>query len=241
MTIGELARKTGVTIRTLRHYDRIGLLPPAEVTDAGYRIYDEHSVRRLYAILVFRELEMPLSQIRRLLDGPREDWPQVLRIQQELLTMRRQHIDGLIALTASLQEKGMNDMDFSIFSDHQEKDYAAQAEAAWGQTAAWQEYAQRESKRPAGQSREHGQALMEMIGQFGRSRPERPEAPEAQAFVRQLQAYISAHFYTCTTPVLAGLADTYETDAFRKNIDKAGGEGTAAFLAQAIRAYCRQG
>lgn len=235
MTTGELANKAGVTIRTLRHYDRIGLLKPARVTEAGYRLYDDDALHRLHAILMFREAELPLEDIRRILDDPRCNSRRILEMQQALLRMRREHINRLLERVQTLLEKGMTTMSFAEFDHRQEQDYARQAQAAWGETAAWQDYARRQQHRSPGDNVRAGQQLMEMIGAWGRNRPTNPDSPEAAAFVRRLQAHITDHFYTCTDEVLLGLADVYETDDFRRKIDKAGGEGTAAFLAQAIR------
>lgn len=236
MTIGEVSRRTGVTIRTLRHYDRIGLLTPAAVTEAGYRLYDEAALQRLYMILLFRELELPLEEIGRILDHP--DHEHALCLQETLLKQKRAHIDHLISLTQTIRQKGMIHMDFSAFDTRRQEDFTAQAEAAWGDTPAWQEYAQREKSRKPGDNARAGEALMALIGEFGQQLPEDPAAPRAQAFVAQLQQFITSHFYTCTLPVLRGLADMYETPEFRRSIDRAGREGTAAFLAQAIRIFC---
>ena len=166
MTIGEVARLTGVTIRTLRHYDRIGLLTPSEVTGAGYRLYDDASLRRLHMILLFRELEVPLEEIRRILDDPGFDPSAALRLQERQLLMRRGHIDRLLRLIRTLQQKGMTHMDFSAFDRHQQEDWAAQARAAWGETPAYREYEQRESTRQPGDSARAGRELMGMLGEF---------------------------------------------------------------------------
>lgn len=240
LTIGEIARLTGVTIRTLRHYDHIGLLPPARITETGYRLYDEASLEKLQLILLFRELELPLTDIRRILEQPDFDLHSALQLQERLLMMRRGHIDRLIALTRTLQQKGMTHMDFSAFEKHTQDDYAAQAKAAWDETSAWQEYAARERSRNAGDSARYGQQLMDMLGEFGRCRPQSPSDPDAQAFIQRLQRFITEHFYTCTDEILSGLADMYETPDFRRNIDRAGGEGTAAFIAEAIRLHCAE-
>lgn len=233
MTIGEVSRLTGVTIRTLQHYDRIGLLPPARVTDAGYRIYDQQSLQRLHTILCLRETGMPLEQIRRLLEHPGASPDRLLALQENLLRMQRAHIDQLLTLTRDLRTKGADSMDFSTFNENRAADMAAQAEAAWGNTPAWQDYASRPRRK--GENEQNGKELMALIGQFGHSRPASPADPAAHAFVRQLQAFITQRFYTCTDEVLLGLADVYETPDFRRNIDRAGGEGTADFLAAAIR------
>ena len=238
MTIGEMSRITGVTIRTLRHYDRMGLLPPEEVTEAGYRLYGEKSLHRLHTILLLRETGLPLESIRRLLDDPHATPDRLLKMQEALLKMQRAHIDRLLALTRELQEKGMTAMDFSAFDDRRAADLAAQAKAAWGDTPAWREFAARPCQ--PGDHARNGQALMELIGLFGKNRPASPDAPEAADFVRELQGFITRHFYSCTDEVLLGLADVYETPDFRRNIDREGGEGTADFLAAAIRAAMRK-
>lgn len=237
MTIGELARLSGVTIRTLRYYDRIGLLPPEDVTESGYRLYGEASLQRLYAILILRETGLPLESVRRMLDAPHATADSLLTLQESLLLMQRAHIDHLLALTRELKKKGMTAMNFSAFDARHAADLAAQAEAAWGDTPAWQEFAAR--PRQPGDNERNGQALMELIALFGHSRPATPDDPQATAFVRELQHFITHHFYTCTDEVLLGLADVYETPDFRSRIDHAGGEGTARFIAAAI--HCTLG
>lgn len=238
MTIGELSRLSGVTIRTLRHYDQIGLLPPAGITEAGYRIYDQSCLERLHTIRLLRELEFPLEEIRRLLDAGTDHLQSALDAHRSLLLMRKGHIEYLLHLTDEYRTKGMKLMNFNIFDQHQQADRTQQAQSVWGYTPAWQEYEQKEASRQPGDSARYGQQLMELFARFGKNRPTSPDAPEAQAFVRELQHFISSHFYTCTPPILQGLADMYETDDFRQNIDRAGGDGTAAFVAQAIRCYC---
>ena len=237
MTIGELSALTHVSIRTLRHYDQIGLLKPSRVTEAGYRQYDESALQRLHTILLFRELEFPLADIARIIDAPGFDPIDALDRQITLLTMRREHIDNLIILAKGMKLKGLNHMDFSAFDARKIDDYTAQAKAAWGKTDAWKEYEQRGNTRE--QNKQSGDALMALIASFGQHRELDPASAEAQAMVQQLQDFITANFYTCTVPVLRGLADMYDGGGdFTRNIDKAGGEGTAAFLAKAMRIYC---
>ena len=237
MSIGELSALSHVSIRTLRHYDRIGLLHPSRVTDAGYRQYDEAAVKRLHAILLFRELEFPLADVKRILDAPDFDPIDALERQITLLTMRREHIDNLILMAKGLKAKGMNHMDFSAFDQRKMDDYAAQAKAAWGQTEAWREYESR--GHTAGEDRRSGEDLMGLIAAFGQRRSIDPTSDEAQAMMQQLRDFITANYYTCTVPILRGLADMYDDGGdFTRNIDKAGGPGTAAFLAGAMRHYC---
>ena len=237
MNIGEVSALTHVSIRTLRHYDKIGLLRPTQITEAGYRQYDEAALQRLHTILLFRELEFSLTDIQRIIDAPDFDPSDALEQQITLLTMRREHIDNLILLAKGMKLKGLNHMDFSAFDTRKIDDYTAQAKAAWGKTDAWKEYEQRGNTRE--QNRKSGDALMALIAEFGKRRDIDPACAEAQGMVQQLQDFITANFYTCTVPVLRGLADMYDGGGdFTRNIDKAGGDGTAAFLANAMRIYC---
>ena len=125
MNIGEVSALTHVSIRTLRHYDKIGLLRPTQVTEAGYRQYDETALQRLHTILLFRELEFSLTDIQRIIDAPDFDPTDALEQQITLLTMRREHIDNLILLARGLKAKGLKHMDFSAFDTRKIDDYAA--------------------------------------------------------------------------------------------------------------------
>lgn len=239
MNIGEMSAMTHVSIRTLRHYDKIGLLRPTHVTAAGYRQYDDAALQRLHTILLFRELEFSLTDIQRIIDAPDFDPIDALERQITLLTMRREHIDNLILMAKGLKLTGVNHMDFSAFDARKIDDYAAQAKAAWNKTDAWKEYESR--GKSALDDKQDGDALMKMMAEFGKRRGIDPASDEAQGMVRQLQDFITANFYTCTLPILRSLADMYDGGGdFTRNIDKAGGEGTAAFLAQAMRIYCQR-
>ena len=238
MNIGELSALSHVSIRTLRHYDKIGLLRPSHVTEAGYRQYNEEALKKLHTILLFRELEFPLADIQRIIQAPHFNPADALEKQITLLTMRREHINNLIHLAEELQSKGMNHMDFSAFDTRKMDDYTAQAKAAWGKTEAWKEYESR--GKTAAENKQDGDALMALFAEFGKRREIDPTCAEAQAMVKQLQDFITANFYTCTVPILRGLADMYDCGGdFTTNIDKAGGQGTASFIANAIREYCK--
>ncbi|MGN0779875.1 MAG: MerR family transcriptional regulator [Aristaeellaceae bacterium] len=239
MTIGEMSRIAHVSVRTLHHYDRIGLLHPCGTTSSGYRLYDDTALQRLHTILLFRELEFPLSDIRRILDTPGFDPMQALDTQITLLTMRREHLDNLILLARGLKLKGMNHMNFDAFDTRKLDDYAAQAKAAWGSTPAYQEFEQKQAQRTHADNTHIEQQLMELIAACGQYRHLDPACEDAQAMVQQLRDFITANFYTCTVPILRGLADMYDGGGdFTRNIDQAGGSGTASFLAQAMRVYC---
>lgn len=240
-TVAEVSRMAGVSIRALHHYDAIGLLKPARLTGAGYRLYDEASLRRLQSILLLRELEFPLREIARLLATPGFDPYEALEEQIRLLQLRLDHTRRLIDLARNLQQGGNTIMptDFTAFDKTEQEQYAKEAQKRWGETAAWKEYEQKQKAAPAGGMEAAGQQLLALLAGLGGCRAEGPESAAAQQKVAQLQAFITAHYYTCTDEILAGLGQMYTADErMRKNIDAAGGEGTAAFAQKAIEAWC---
>ena len=92
MTVNEVSKLAGVSIRTLQYYDSIGLLKPAEYTESGYRLYDDAAMERLQQILLFRELEFPLKEIKEIVTRPDFDKKKALEQQIELLTMKKEHL-----------------------------------------------------------------------------------------------------------------------------------------------------
>lgn len=241
MTVHEVSKRTGVSIRTLQYYDRIGLLPPAAHTEAGYRLYDEAALERLQQILLFRELEFPLREIRAIISRPDFDREKALAQQIELLTLRRDRLNGLIRLAEELKETGGRKLDFKAFDTEKMDDYARRAKAQWGETEAYREYEQRSRNWTGEDTRSIAGEIMEIFREFGEMKDQAPDSPRALAQVRKLQDYISARMYTCTDEILASLGEAYGSGGeFTKNIDAAGGPGTGAFAAAAIRAYCRK-
>ena len=114
-TVKQVSTLTGVSVRTLHHYDEIGLLKPAKVTEAGYRLYDDASLCRLHAILLLKELQFPLKEIKEILDRPGFDPMEALAQQIELLELQKQHLTDLISHARKIQETGVISMDFSYF------------------------------------------------------------------------------------------------------------------------------
>lgn len=239
-TVKEVSSITGVSVRTLHHYDAIGLLKPTRVTEAGYRLYDDTALRRLQAILLFRELQFPLKEIREILDSPGFDQKESLQQQIHLLELQRQHLDTLISHARKIQMTGVTIMDFTPFDRSELDEYAAQAKARWGRTDAYKEFEQKTAGQTPAQMQSAGDALMDIFTQFGAIRHTSPASAEAQALVAKLQGFITEHYYTCTKPILLGLGQMYIAgDSMTENIDRAGGEGTAEFAHQAIDIYCK--
>ncbi len=241
-TVHEVSRLTGVSIRTLQYYDKIGLLPPTEYTGSGYRLYDDTALEKLQQILLFRELAFPLKEIRRIIDSPDFDRGKALEQQIALLTLKKAHIESLIDLAREIKAMGVNhQMDFRAFDTSQIDAYAAQAKASWGETPAYQEYEERAKGRTATENAALSRQMMEIFAAFGAVRREDPSGDAAQTLVKKLQDYITAHFYTCTDEILYGLGVMYAGGGdFTASIDQRAGEGTAEFVYQAIRIYCKR-
>ena len=239
-TVKEVSTLTGVSVRTLHHYDAIGLLKPTRVTEAGYRLYDDTALRRLQTILLFRQLQFPLKEIKEILDCPGFDPKEALKQQIHLLELQRQHLDALISHARQIQKTGVITMDFSAFDTSEMDKYAEQAKAKWGKTEAYKEFAQKTAGQTPAQMKDTGDALMEIFAQFGAIRHTSPASREAQALVAKLQGFITGHYYTCTKEILRSLGQMYIAgDSMTENIDRAGGEGTAEFAHQAIEIYCK--
>jgi len=117
-TVKEVSKITGISIRTLRYYDEIGLLKPTELTDAGYRLYDNKAVEKLQEIMFFRELEIPLIGIKEIMDNPNYDKEQVLLAQKSLLEQKRNRLNGIIELIKDVM-KGVNTMNFEAFNNEE--------------------------------------------------------------------------------------------------------------------------
>lgn len=241
MTVHEVSKLAGVSIRTLHHYDRIGLLYPTEVTEAGYRLYDDTALERLQCILLFRELEFPLKEIKGILDSPSFDRNKALEQQITLLEMKREHLENLIGLAREIKTIGVSKLDFKAFDTKKMEEYARQARESWGQTAAYQEYEQKSAGRSPQEERQLGIGLMGIIAEFGKMKESDPADEAVQTQVEKLQKYISKHYYACTDEILSSLGRMYAGGGkFTENIDNAGGDGTAEYVHRAIEIYCKK-
>lgn len=239
-TVKEVSRLSGVSVRTLHHYDNLGLLKPTRVTDAGYRLYDDTALRRLQTILLFRELQFPLKEIQQILDSPGFDPMAALQQQIELLELQRQHLDQLISHARTIQNTGVIHMDFKPFDRSEMDNYAAEAKRKWGKTDAYKEFEQKTAGQTADQARSTGDALMDIFVEIGAIRHMDPASQEAQALIAKLQNFITDNYYTCTKQILKGLGMMYIAgDSMTDNINAAGGEGTAEFAHKAIEIYCK--
>lgn len=241
MTVKEVSKLTGVSIRTLHYYDEIGLLHPHHVTESSYRLYDDTALERLQQILLFRELEFPLKEIREILNCDNFNRNKALEQQIELLTLKKEHLENLIDFARGIKLAGVKKMDFTVFDTKKIDEYTQKAKEQWGKTEAYKEFEQKNKNRSEEDMKQVTQKLMELFVEFGKIMNLEPESEKVQAQVKKLQEYISDHFYHCTLEILLGLGSMYAGGGeFTENIDRAGGEGCAEFTAKAIQVYCNK-
>ena len=241
MTVNEVSKLTGVSIRTLQYYDTIGLLKPAEYTESGYRLYDDTALERLQQILLFKELEFPLKEIKEIIDAPNFDRNKALEQQIELLTMKKEHLENLINFARGIKWLGVKQMDFTVFDTKKIDEYSKRAKEQWGKTPEYKEFEEKSKDWTDEYQQGMLKDFMQIFVEFGEMKSMDPADEKVQLQVKKLQDYITEHFYNCTKDILSCLGKMYSGGGeFTENIDKAGGEGTAEFSAKAIEIYCMQ-
>lgn len=239
MTIREVSRLAGVSVRTLQYYDKIGLLHPSRYSDTGYRLYEDTALEQLQQILLFRELGFPLKDIKNIIQSPDFDRNKALDQQITLLKLKKDHLENLINLAEGIKLLGTKYMDFSAFDKSKLDEYAAQAKAAWGNSQTYKEYAEKAKNRTPEEDQILGEQCMLIFKEFAKIKDTDPSSEEARTLVIKLQNFFTEHFYQCTDQILSGLGRMYAGGGeFTKNIDEYAGEGTAVFVNEAIQAYC---
>ena len=241
MAVNEVSKLTGVSIRTLQYYDTIGLLKPIEYTESGYRLYDDTSLERLQQILLFKELEFPLKEIKKIIDAPNFDRNKALEQQIELLTMKKEHLENLISFARGIKGIGVKYMDFKVFDTRKIDDYSKRAKEQWGQTAEYKEFEEKTKNWTKDDEAAVANEFMRIFVEFGQMKGMNPSDEQVQLQVKKLKDYITEHFYKCSEKILAGLGRMYAGGGeLTENIDAAGGIGTAEFTNEAIEIFCKE-
>lgn len=240
-TVKDVSKLTGVSVRTLHYYDAIGLLTPTKVTDAGYRMYDDTALSRLQSILLFRELQFSLKEIKEFLDSPDFNQEETIAQQIKLLELQYKHIGELISFAREIQTKGVKTMNFEVFDTNKIEQYKAEVKSKWGNSKAYQEYEQRVVSHSEHNDSKFVNEIMSLFTDLGAMKQLPPTDKAVQEKIAALQAYINENFYTCSNDILKELSEMYVCDdRFKKNIDRFGGEGTAKFVREAIFVYCEK-
>jgi len=240
-TIGEVARLSGLTVRTLHHYDAIGLLPPSHRAMSGRRGYASTDLERLQRILFYRELELPLDEIGRLLDGGDDPLAQLAR-QRTQLRDRITRLERLVEVldrTMEARTMGINldpDELFEVFGEDDPTQYAAEAEQRWGDTDAYrqsQARASRYTKDDWQRFKAEGEQLTAaMVAAMDDGVA--PDDTRAMDLAEQARLQIDQWFYDCPPQMHVNLGQMYVDDPrFTATYDQHR-EGLARWLRDAI-------
>ena len=246
--VKEVSELAGVIVRTLHHYDSMGLLKPSEVGANGYRLYSDADLSRLQQILFFKELDFPLQEIKRILDHPDFDQKKALLTHRELL-MEKMHrltriidsveqtlnvMEGEATMTA---KDRLEPFDMKQIEEHQKK-YELETKEKYGGTAAYEESISKTSAFDENDWRRVRDDMDTIYGRIAELMDRGPDDEDVQIEVGKWRQHLTDNFYDCSLEMFRGLADMYTADPrFTKNIDKYG-EGLAAFLTQAMHIYC---
>jgi MerR family transcriptional regulator, thiopeptide resistance regulator len=243
-TVGQVAKLAGVTVRTLHHYDEVGLLSPSGRTSAGYRRYDDADLERLQLIRYYRELGFPLEEIAAILDDPEVDPAAHLRRQHELLTGqigKLQEMVAAIELAMEARRMGIQltpEERFEVFGDFDPDAHAEEAEQRWGGTDAYRESTRRAARyskedwlRNKAENEDWGRRVAAIMDSGAPA-----DSPAAMELAEEHRQLISRWFYECSYEIHTGLADMYVADprftAYYEKIRP----GLAAYLSEAIHA-----
>ncbi|MEV0238172.1 MerR family transcriptional regulator [Nonomuraea sp. NPDC050786] len=246
--VGQVAKLAGITIRTLHHYDEIGLLTPGERTPAGYRRYTDADLTRLQQILLYRELGFPLDEIAAILDHDTTDDLTHLRRQHDLLTRKAEHLHQLIAAVERAMQARATGIPLTpaerlqAFGDFRPEDHDAEVQRRWGTTPQYAESHRRVATYTHDDWRqiraEAAAITADLAAALQTGQP--ADGPHAMDLAERHRDHITRWFYTCTPDIHRCLGDLYVDDPrFTAHFDTHT-PGLAAYLRHAIHANARR-
>jgi DNA-binding transcriptional MerR regulator len=246
--VKQVAKLVGISVRTLHHYDHIGLLKPTFVSPAGYRLYTDEDLERLQQILFFKELDFNLDEIKEIIVSPSFNRHDALLSHKKLMLEKRARLDKIITSidkTMDSMEGGremvkkemFEPFDMSEIEKHKEK-YAEETKQKYGHTDAYKESMEKTSRYTkedwAAIHARSSEIYLRIVANMDKG----PADPEVQKAVEDFRQHITDSYYNCTLEIFRGLGDLYVNDPrFTANIDKVK-EGLAVFLREAMHIYC---
>ncbi|MCJ8010908.1 MerR family transcriptional regulator [Paenibacillus sp. KQZ6P-2] len=240
MMVKEVAELAGISVRTLHHYDEIGLLHPSGTTEAGYRVYSDEDLALLQQILFFRELGFPLKQIRDIVSRPDFDRREAMELHHKLLLEKRARLERMIdTLEKTMKhEKGeirMTNQDKFAGFDFSSNPYEQEARERWGDKAV-DESNERLNKMSKEEQTQMGEEMNAIYRKLAELRHESPATDEAQQAIGEWYQLLNRMGYY-SPEAFKGLGQMYVDDErFTRNIDKFG-EGLAVFMRDAMAEY----
>lgn len=240
-TVKAVADLAGVSVRTLHHYDSIGLLKPARVSESGYRLYSDHELELLQQILFFRELGFGLQQIRQIVQSSGFDRKQALLDHKKALLARQQRLERLIRSidrTLDTMERGVEMDKKDMFDGFDPSQYEEEARERWGHTEAYKESMRRTKAYTKADWDAIGRESHEIEQGIAARMDRDPSDPEVQEFIRRHHQQINDRFYQCPVEIYRGLGEMYVADPrFTAHYDQIK-PGLAQFMQAAMNVYC---
>ena len=244
LTVGTVARMAGVTVRTLHHYDEIGLVVPSGRTAVGYRTYGRAEVERLQEVLFFRELGFALDEIRQIVTQPGYNRAIALERQRKLLEARTEHLLALIdavdrAVRAERTGTTMTNGEMlDVFGDFDPAEYEEEARERWGDSDAYKQSVARTARYTNEDwetiKAENDAIYQRFVDLVAAGEP--ADGVAAMEVAEEHRAHITKWYYDCSKTIHAGVGQMYVADVrFKENIDKSG-EGLAEYMSAAIAA-----
>ena len=236
MKVKEVADLVGISVRTLHHYDEIGLLTPEETTESGYRLYSDENLETLQQILFFKELGFPLKKIKDIINNPSFDRQEALVLHRKMLLEKRARLDKVIVtIDKTIQHsKGeiqmTNKEKFEGF-DFSQNPYEQEARERWGNEAV-----NKANKVASSMTKEKQEEYNAIYRKLAALRHNSPESEQAQEAIQEWYNYLQ-NFGHYSLDAFKGLGQMYVDDErFTKNIDQFG-EGLAKFMRDAMAVY----
>nr|WP_304943719.1 MerR family transcriptional regulator [Vallitalea guaymasensis] len=236
MTVKELSKIAGISVRTLHYYDEIGLLKPKMINESGYRIYSDNELETLYQILFFKELDFKLGKIKEIISNPSFNKEEALKQHKKLLLEKRKRLDNIIKSIDTSLKKGFDKNMMDLFSMENYEKYKEEAIEKYGDTAI------NSYKKTSKYSKKKWETIINEGNTIYRNLADNMDKdvsdPYVQKLIGQWKDHITTYYYDCNIEIFRGLGQLYVSDErFTKNIDKTK-QGLAGYMKEAMDYYC---
>ena len=253
-TVKDVSDITGISIRTLRYYDEIGLLKPTKLTESGYRLYDNKALEQLQEIMFFRELEIPLMDIKKIMENPNYDKEQVLLAQKSFLERKRNRLNGIIELITDVM-KGVNTMSKEALDEQVAKYGSKEKYREYLASGFTNEQAMADLVKWYGSKEKAMEAILQSTGKADESKPEQDENDKIykqfmsakkenndqlakEAVVMLAENYKKLFHLDNARNILLDLAKEYLAhEKLAEAADKQYGAGCAEYIGKTIQMY----
>lgn len=244
MKVKEVAELVGVSVRTLHHYDQIGLLIPKEISDSGYRLYSEENLETLQQILFYRELGFPLKEIKMIINSPSFNRQEALVLQRKMLIQKRNRVDKMVETI----DKTIKYMEGEIEMTNKEKfeginfennQYEEEARRRWGNKSVG-DMNTKLKKMSKDEQNDLSERWDMIFNKLASLRNQPPESQEVQATIKEWYTFLNRNFGKYSLDAFYGLGQLYISDErFAKNIDQYG-EGLAKLMSEAMKVFAKK-